>query len=146
VTKPAALDDVELAASLRLSVTRLARRLRQQDQTGFGPTLTAALASVARHGSPTHGELAALEGLSAPTITAVVDKLVGLGLVRREVDPNDRRVARVHVTDAGSAQLEAVRERRTEWLDAQLRELSDDDRERLRAAADVLRRLAEGPR
>jgi preprotein translocase subunit SecA len=35
---------------LRLSVTRLARLLRQQDRTGHGATLTSALAAVARRG------------------------------------------------------------------------------------------------
>ncbi len=135
----------ELAGELRLSVARLARRLRQQDQTDMGPTLTSALASVARHGAPSHGELAGMEGLSAPTITSIVDKLAARGFVRREADPADRRVTRVHATPEGVAALESMRTRRTEWLEAQLRSLPPRDLDRLAAAAEVLRRLAEAP-
>jgi DNA-binding MarR family transcriptional regulator len=149
-TRPTAdLDDAsdvgELAVSLRFSIARLARRLRQQDRTGMGPTLTATLATVAREGSPTHGEIAAHEGLSAPTITAVVDKLVALGHVERHTDARDRRVVRVQITPSGVEQLDAVRARRTEWIDAQLRALSARDRARLAAAAPVLARLAAMP-
>ena len=66
---------LELANALRPTITRLARRLRQQDHTGLGPTMTAALASIAKHGGPTHGELAAIEQVAPPTITAVVGKM-----------------------------------------------------------------------
>jgi hypothetical protein len=45
----------ELANTLRPTVTRLARRLRQQDHTGLGPTITAALSSINKHGGLTHG-------------------------------------------------------------------------------------------
>ena len=37
---------LELANVLRPTITRLARRLRQQDRTGLGPTMTAALSSI----------------------------------------------------------------------------------------------------
>ena len=135
----------DLAVSLRFSIARLARRLRQQDRTGMGPTLTATLATVAREGAPTHGEIAAHEGLSAPTITAVVDKLAALGYVTRTTDERDRRVVRVQITPAGAEQLDAVRARRTEWIDAQLRSLSARDLARLEAAAGVLAKLAAMP-
>src|SRR3954468_4993200 len=106
---------LELANALRPTVTRLARRLRQQDHTGLGPTMTATLASIAKHGRPTHGELAAIEQGAPPTITAVVDKLEKLGLVTRESDPSDRRVTRVRATATGIDQLDEVRNRRTSW-------------------------------
>ncbi len=111
----------------------------------MGPTLTATLATVAREGAPTHGEIAAHEGLSAPTITSVVDKLVALGLVTRSTDERDRRVVRVQITAAGVEQLDSVRARRTEWMDGRLRSLSARDRARLAAAAPVLARLAAMP-
>ncbi|HEY4333294.1 MAG TPA: MarR family transcriptional regulator [Ilumatobacteraceae bacterium] len=139
----AAASSADLAAALRHTITRLARRLRQQDQTGLGPTMTAALASVRNLDGPTHGELAAVEQVSPPTITAVVGKLEGLGLVAREPDPADRRVMRIRITPAGTEQLDAVRSRRTEWLESQLRALSADELNRLHAAADVLVKLTE---
>ena len=78
-------SSVELANALRPTITRLARRLRQQDHSGLGPTTTAALGSIKKHGGPTHGELASIEQVAPPTITAVVGKLESLGLVTREI-------------------------------------------------------------
>jgi len=135
----------ELAHSLRLSVTRLARLLRQQDRTGHGATLTSALAAVARHGGPTHGELAAIEQVAPPTITAVVGKLEALGLITRETDPNDRRVTRIRPTPAGLALLADTRNRRTQWLREQMSVLSEDEVAALAAAAEVLAKLTMAP-
>ena len=133
----------DLAQQLRFAIARLARLLRQQDRNGLGPTMIAALASVARHGGPTHGELAALERVAPPTITAVVTKMEALGLVTREPAPNDRRVTRIVPTAAGLAELETVRSRREEWLEMQIRSLSADELARLAAAADVLTKLTQ---
>lgn len=135
----------ELAQSLRLSIARLARLLRQQDRNGHGPTLTAALASVARLDGPTHGELAAREQVAPPTITAVVSKMEALGLVTRETDARDRRVTRIRITAAGMEELDDVRSRRTQWLEAQMGDLTADELSRLSAAADVLAKLTRAP-
>lgn len=134
---------LELANALRPTVTRLARRLRQQDHTGLGPTMTATLSSIAKHGGPTHGELAAIEQVAPPTITAVVGKLETLGLVTRETGQTDRRVTRIRITPAGVDQLDEVRSRRTSWLAFQLNSLTEDERHRLADAADVLAKLVE---
>jgi DNA-binding MarR family transcriptional regulator len=133
----------ELANALRPTVTRLARRLRQQDRTGLGPTMTAALSSIAKHGGPTHGELAAIEQVAPPTITAVVGKLEALGFVTRETDRADRRVTRIRITPAGVDQLDEVRNRRTSWLASQLNALSEDDQQRLGDAVEVLAKLVD---
>jgi DNA-binding MarR family transcriptional regulator len=133
----------ELANALRPTVARLARRLRQQDRTGLGPTMTAALASIAKHGGLTHGELAAIEQVAPPTITAVVGKMESLGLVTREPDTNDRRVTRIRLTPAGTLHLDEVRSRRTSWLASQLASLTDDERRRLTDAVDLLAKLVD---
>ena len=139
-TRPEATA-LDLANTLRPTITRLARRLRQQDHTGLGPTMTAALSSIAKHGGPTHGELAAIEQVAPPTITAVVGKMEALGLVTRESGTSDRRVTRIRITPAGIDQLDEVRSRRTSWLASQLDALTDDERRRLADAADVLAKL-----
>jgi DNA-binding MarR family transcriptional regulator len=103
-----ASDPVEVAGRLRLSTTRLARILRQQDQLGLTPTMTAALATIGREGPLTLGALAASEQVSPPTITRVVGKLEAAGLVRRRPDPDDHRVVRLELTARGNRQLAAV--------------------------------------
>ena len=105
--------------------------------------MTATLASIAKHDGPTHGELAAIEQVSPPTITAVVDKLEKLGLVIREADASDRRVTRVRATPAGIEQLDEVRNRRTSWLASQVTSLTPDERRRLADAVDVLAKLVD---
>jgi DNA-binding MarR family transcriptional regulator len=135
------VDLGDLAGSLRLSVTRLARLLRQQDQSGLAPTLTAALATIAREGPLTLGELAVAEQVTAPSITKVVEKLEARGFVTRHTDERDRRVTRVQVTPAGRKFVETVRGRRTAWLTSRLKTLSPDELARLAAAADVLEKL-----
>ena len=96
-----AADADEVAGRLRVSVTRLARLLRHQDESGLTPTLRASLVTIERHGPLTLGELAAHEQVTTPTITNVVTKLAASGLVARRVDDNDRRVCWVEVSAAG---------------------------------------------
>lgn len=139
--------DTELAGHLRVVVARLARILRQQDQSGLAPTLLAALTTVGRAGPLTFGELAAHEQVAAPTITKAVQKLEAKGLVARRPDPDDGRVCRVALTAAGRRHLDQARRRRTAWLATRLSELEDDDIRRLADALDVLEALtsAEAP-
>jgi DNA-binding MarR family transcriptional regulator len=133
----------ELAGRLRFAVARLARLLRQQDQSGFGPTLLAALATIEAHGPITLGELAGREQVAPPTITKVVEKLEANGLVTRATDIADRRVNRVAVTAKGTKQLALYRSRRTEWLASRLHGLSPAEQDQLLAALPVLERLIE---
>src|SRR5947209_15203163 len=94
-------SELELAARLRLAVTRLARRLRQQSGDGLTPSQNSALASIERNGPLTPSELAAIERIQRPTATRVLSGLADAGLITREIDPVDRRVARVRTTREG---------------------------------------------
>lgn len=141
----ATATDDELARTLRFAVARLARLLRQQDQTGVGPTFTAALYTISQADGITHGELATAEQLAPPTITALVAKMETMGLVVRRTDASDRRVTRIDITPAGRRQLDDVRHRRTAWLQERLEGLTAEERGRLLAAADVLAKLTEAP-
>jgi DNA-binding MarR family transcriptional regulator len=78
-------------------------------------------------------DLAERVRLSPSGLTRLVDRLVAKGLVRREPDPNDGRVAFAHLTDAGLRQLRlaarthlrGIREHFTGRLtDTQLRNLA----------------------
>jgi DNA-binding MarR family transcriptional regulator len=127
-----------MASRLRLSATRLARRLRQQADTGLSPSQLAALSSIVGHGPVTLRALADLEQVAPPTITRVVTRLEEQGLVRREPVPGDRRGVQATATPDGIALLEASRHRKTAWLAARLELLDPADRARLDAALDVL--------
>jgi DNA-binding MarR family transcriptional regulator len=74
-------------------------------------------------------------------MTRIVAGLEELGLARREVDPGDRRVARVRLTAEGARRLSRFRNRKDAFVATRLAALSDDDRAALAAALPVLERL-----
>ncbi len=135
----------ESAERLRLAIARLARLLRQQDDSGLGPTLTAALSTIAQRGPLTLGDLAARERVAPPTITKVVDKMEGAGLVERRPHSVDRRISLVSITAAGTARLDELRSRRSAWLSARLDELDPADRATLAAATAVIEQIVAQP-
>jgi DNA-binding MarR family transcriptional regulator len=134
-------ETAELAARLRLAVTRLARQLRQTSDSDLSPTQSAVLATLANHGAVTLGELAELERVASPTITKVTGILQERGLVEKLPDPDDRRFVRVDLTADGRALVERSRARKTAWLARQLHDLPPEELGRLAAAADVLEQL-----
>ena len=126
-------------------VTRLARRLRRLADDGISPTMRSILNTLEKHGPLTHGELAQAERVKPPTITAAVDRLEQDDLVTRVKCDQDRRVARVEITDVGRELLAEGRRKRTAYLERRLRALSADDRAALAAAAPALERLLDDP-
>jgi DNA-binding MarR family transcriptional regulator len=137
-------EDAELAARLRLAVTRLHRRLRQQGFPGLTPSQSSALASVDRLGAPTLGALAERESVQPPSMTRIVGGLEQLGFVTRVVDPEDRRVARVTITPSGQQVLRESRSVKTAFLAEQLHRLSPDERRDLGSLTVLLERLVDG--
>jgi DNA-binding MarR family transcriptional regulator len=131
----------ELAGHLRLVIVRTARRLRQEAGVELSPSLTAALATVGRHGPLTPSELAARERIQRPTATRVLARLEELGLTVRTPDPQDRRSSLVAETEAGSALLDELRTRKTAFLAERLDGLDADERAVLDRAADILERM-----
>lgn len=143
VTTMAPPDTAALAARLRLGVTRLARRLRQEAEPGITPSMLAALSSVELHGPLTMSELCSVEQVQPPSMTRIVAALVDAGLVTRTVDESDRRIARVEIAPAGRRLLERARRRKEVYLAKALRELEPAELAALEDAAAVLERLTE---
>jgi DNA-binding MarR family transcriptional regulator len=135
--------NLELAARLRLSVTRLARRLRQQTASGLTPSQGAALATVERHAPLTPSELASIERIQRPTATRLLSGLADAGLVSRERDPNDGRITRVSLTREGAATLKRGRLRKNAYLARRLQRLDPEQLETLERAAVLLEALIE---
>lgn len=133
-----------LSAAVRLSVMRLARRLRSEraDST-LTLTQLSALATLERHGPLTPGELAAHERVQPPSVTRVVALLDERGLLTRRPHPSDGRQQLVEVSPAGRQMLTEDRRRREAWLAQQLAGLDEAERRTLLAAVPLLDRLAE---
>jgi DNA-binding MarR family transcriptional regulator len=140
------LDDPELAARLRLVLNRLARRLRSQTPGDLSPSRTSALVTIELQGPITLGRLAACERVTPPSVTRMVASLEKRGLVRREADPADRRIARVSLTAEGRRTVQRTRTRKTAYLAMKLRKLDESELAVLREALPVLERLLEDDR
>ena len=145
MTTIASVDATALAARLRLAVTRLARRLRQEAEAGVTPSMLSALSSAERKGSLTMRDLCHAEQVQPPTMTRIVAALVEAGLVVREQDPADGRVAWVTVTTEGRRLLERSRRRKEAYLAKSLRSLEPEELRTLEAAAQILERLTDAP-
>lgn len=136
--------DTHLASRLRLAVARLARLLRQQTTDGnVTVSMLSALASVERLGPVSLGELAAVERVQPPSMTRIVARLEDIGLVLREIDAADRRIARVQVTADGARFLKRNRALRNVFLAERMRTLSADEVEALERALPVMEKLLE---
>jgi DNA-binding MarR family transcriptional regulator len=77
-------------------------------------------------------------GITAPAATRAVDALVERRLVSRSEDPDDRRVRRIAITDAGRRLVGELASRRAAGLEAFAEGLSAAQRRRLLAALDAL--------
>jgi len=146
MTTTTAATDTQLASRLRLAVMRLARVLRQKAQDPITPSQLSALVSVERDGPDTLGELATLESVQPPTMTRIVAAVEEQGLVQREVDSDDRRISRVHITASGRRLLERNRSRKTAYLASRMRGLNADELDVLARAAGLLERMTEDER
>jgi DNA-binding MarR family transcriptional regulator len=136
-------SDQELAAGLRLAVTRTARRLRQEAGGGLTPTLTAALSTIERHGPLTPSELAEREGIRRPTVTRLIRGLEADGFVERAAAAHDGRSSLISITRDGKALLRSVRTRKDAFLAQRLGALTPADRRTLERAASLLEGILE---
>jgi DNA-binding MarR family transcriptional regulator len=136
-------QDTELASRLRLAVTRLARRLRQQAPEGISPSQLSALVALEGAGSMTLKELATVERVRPPTMTRVVAALEESGLVARSIDPKDRRCIHLELTSAGRTLISRTRGRKTAYLAERVGELSATDRAALGEAMRILEHFVD---
>jgi DNA-binding MarR family transcriptional regulator len=142
-------SDAGLASSLRISVGRLARRLRVERtvpgtaEPFLSDTQFAALASLEKHGAMSPGELAEHEKVQPPSMTRVIAALEAWQLVTRAAHPSDKRQVVLTVTTAGRDLVIKSRRRRDAWLARRLAELTPQERATLRAAAPILEKLSQ---
>ena len=135
--------DSGLSSQLRISVMRLARRLRaERSDDALSLNQMSVMSTLENNGRVSLGELAAHEKVQPPSMTRTIACLEQSGHVRRVAHPTDRRQVLVELTDEGHQRVHADRRRRDAWMSQRVRELSRDEREILRAAAPILQKLA----
>ena len=139
-----ATDPVTVANRLRPVLLKLNRHLRREIHS-LGVTGGQASLLFAIQGRPGIGvrELAALERMSAPGMSKYVGRLEAEGLIVREPSDEDRRRVGLRVSPEGERVLRSVKSRRTAWLAARLRGLSDEELQAVDAAIEPLQELID---
>jgi DNA-binding MarR family transcriptional regulator len=145
-TDPAPAEPAEtadLAATLRIGVARLSRRIRVE-RSGDDLTFNqlSVLGTLSRYGALPVGEIAAHENVKPPSMTRTVASLEDLGLVTRRPGATDGRQVLVDLTDEARTVMDADRRRRDAWLVQQLSDLSPAELGLLVEVAPILERLA----
>lgn len=139
------LDIEELAGALLVSISLLARRVRQI-QAGDELTLPerSALSRLASGGPATSSALAKQEQISPQSMGTTLAGLEASGLVRRHPDPDDGRRVILSVTESGR---EVLRNRRTAKAEKLAKALSGGftraELDYLKTAAPLIERLAQ---
>jgi DNA-binding MarR family transcriptional regulator len=136
-------ESVVVANRLRPVLLHINRHLRREAQTqGISAGQISLLATIESNRGVGIAELAAREGMAAPSVSTSVDRLEAAGYVTRVRDlEGDRRRVGLGATPQGTALLRRVRSRRTAWLAARLQALTPEERARIAAAVDALSAL-----
>jgi len=137
-------DPIQLADLLQRLMKRLRRAQAQRlAPLGLTPAQERALRMITRSEEPLRmTELADQLGIVPRSVTTVVDALEQAGLVRREIDPHNRRAIRLHLTDRGLAVRDDMREARRRAAEDLFAPLTAGDRE---ALGELLGQLDQEP-
>jgi DNA-binding MarR family transcriptional regulator len=133
-------DPVQLADLLHRQTRRLRRAQAERlAPLGLTPAQERALRTIVRGEEPPRmTEIADRLGIVPRSLTTVIDALEEAGLVRREVDPSNRRAILLHLTERGEAVRDEMREARRRAAEDLFAPLADGDRKTL---AELLTRL-----
>ncbi|MFF5452422.1 MarR family winged helix-turn-helix transcriptional regulator [Streptomyces sp. NPDC012950] len=128
----AASDADGLLAEQLLRLTRRLHRIQKRhlEPVGITPAQSRLLRTVAAFGGPPRmADLAARLEVVPRAVTSLVDGLEAAGRVRRAPDPDNRRVIRIELTDAGRATLRELRSARRAAAEDILAPLTAEQRE-----------------
>jgi DNA-binding MarR family transcriptional regulator len=123
-------------------LTRFSVRQRQtQQQISFSAAAT--LSTLDSYGPCRLTELAGREGISQPSMTAMVSRLERQGLVERRHDPSDGRIVLVAITRVGQDMVRRRRAGRVAFLASLVGALDPAEQCALASAAAALRHMAD---
>jgi DNA-binding MarR family transcriptional regulator len=137
-------DDLlnRVANQIHSIAIHMLRRARTADrETGLTPERLSLLSILAYAGPKSISELAAIEMVSLPAITRIVNYLESLSLVSRDRDSDDGRVVHVSATKKGLKLMEAGRRKRVENVANELASLRGLELMVVAEATEVLSRI-----
>jgi DNA-binding MarR family transcriptional regulator len=125
------------------ALARLMMGAVRQQPRDISLTSASTLATVERAGPRRITDLAVIEGVTQPSMTALVTVLERSGLAERRPDPRDQRVVLVALTAAGADYLRSRRRATAEAFAWLIDKLPPDQAETLLAATPALQHLHE---
>ncbi|MCU1404840.1 MAG: MarR family transcriptional regulator [Glaciihabitans sp.] len=138
------MDNENFDSDLRVTIQRLARRLRSEKADDrISDTQFSVLCVLAREGAMGLGDLSAHERVTPPSMNRTVNALVEAGYASRSGSPDDGRKIVLDVTEGGHTVIAETRRRRDAWFSLRLADLAPEQRATLAAAAPILKELAE---
>jgi DNA-binding MarR family transcriptional regulator len=140
------MASARVADQLGVALTRLTNVLREAVlPSGMNAAQARTLLALHDAGPQRVTDLAQLDHLKQPTMSAVLIRMERLGWVRRLEDKHDLRAVIVRLTPAGDRIASQLIAARTEVLQSSLDALSVTDRAAVAAALPALRRLSRRP-
>ncbi len=136
------MASTRLADQLGVLLTRLINVLREAVlPPGMNSAQARTLLALHDAGPQRVTDLARLDHLKQPTMSAVLIRMERIGWVRRYDDDDDLRAVVVRITDAGERVAQQLIAARTAVLELYLADLPAVDRASLAAALPALRKL-----
>ena len=134
-----------LAGELRVVMSRLLRRLREESHLGdFTWSQVKVLTRLEREGPATVTTLAKAEGVRPQSMGETLNTLKAAGLVEGAPDPTDGRQTVLSLTDSCRDMIRTNRATREDWLSRALEaKLSPGERKHVAASIELLARLAD---
>ena len=139
-------DDNEIAANLRVVISRLVKILRSEIQNDELLSLTerSTLALVYQSSEILPSELAAKEKVTSQSMSQIINKLLEHGYIKKTPSKKDKRKVIITITASGKKSIEKKRQEKQEWLAQSIFEKSTQkEKEILMKAIKVLTKLVD---
>lgn len=139
------MNTTELSSSLRSVISALHKGLRKQMYSvdTFSMTEIDTIRHLWRSTALLPSELAALTKIKTQSMSQILNKLDGYGIITRTPSEKDKRKVYISLTPFGREKVEQTKYDREEWLKNVIeKSLTDSEKELLEKALPVLNKLA----
>ena len=129
---------------LTQAIGMLVRRIRAASASHeLSLTEASVMARLDREGPATTAELARAERMKPQSMGTTIAALEEMGMVERKPHPTDGRQMNIALTAKGLAIRNSSKDARRTWLAQVIEQLTEEERETLFKAGEIIKRLAE---
>ena len=140
------ISDNEIAADLRVVISRLVKILRSEikDDGLLSLTERSTLGLIHQHSGVLPSELAVMEKVTNQSMSQIINKLLKLGYIKRTPSRDDKRKVIITIAAAGKKRVDIKRHKTQEWLAKSISEkTTQKEKETLANAIKVLTKLVD---